>query len=119
SAELFFHRVEKLPPRSGRPFADPRRLRAGANRPRAVEAEKVIDPHAVEVLHHRSKPPHPPLILSRLMRRPAVMRVAPELPVRTETIRRAPRNDRRLPRAVEHEQLRMRPHVTTVAGDEN
>ena len=79
----------------------------------------MVEPHHVHELQglaHSVDPPPEPLGAKTV---PVVERIAPELPGDAERIRWHPAHDGRPPIRVELPQVRTRPHVGGVVGDED
>src|SRR5207248_1821231 len=101
------------------PAAAPRGAGARGDRPRAVEAQEMVNAHGVEPPHRRGETLDPPFVSRRPMRLPAILRMAPKLPVGTEYIRRTTGDGGRPAGAIEREKIRIGPDVGAVVGDKD
>src|SRR5581483_7070834 len=93
-------------------------LRCG-DLPAGFEAAKVVDTHAVRLAQRVAEARDPPVVAATRQLVPAVERVAPALAGRRKVVGWHAGDDRRLARGVELEQLRPRPDVGAVVGDED
>ena len=82
-----------------------------------VKAAEVIDARHIVKLVAIPQTAHPPAVAGLLVIVPAVKRIAPELAIRRETIRRAAGHSGGHVITIELEQLRMRPGIRAVHGD--
>ena len=92
---------------------------AERDRPVRLEASEMIYPHHVAHLRRERDPPQPPAVAVRLELVPPVKRVAPELSVVAERVRRAARDRNRFQIGVKVEVLGIRPHVCRVESHVN
>lgn len=74
----------------------------------------MVEPYHVEQAAGRAQPLNPPAIAFVCHGVPIVQRIAPELPVRAEIVRRNTRHAERPAIVVELEQRRVFPHVRRV-----
>ena len=82
------------------------------------EAAKMIQADRVNVPQHGAHSVDPPEMVPRAQRVPVVDRIAPQLPLCAEVVRRHAGDDLRAVLRIEQEQLRVGPHVARLGRDE-
>src|SRR6476660_7397387 len=102
--------VDPLPVPGGR--------RIGGNMPGGGKGPEMIEAKHIHVSQSSAEAIDAPAIVGLPQRLPVIDRIAPELPLRTESIGRDAGDDGCALLAVEQEKFRMRPHVTGIGGDE-
>ena len=107
-------RPEEIGARAGHPFAGFRGRRSGRHVPGGSKRAKVIQPNHVHMGQQGADPFDPPGIAGARMGLPVVNRVAPELSLRAEVIRRNARHETRPAPFVQQEQFRVGPDVAGV-----
>ena len=113
-AELPLDFIEERLARPLDPMPVDRRLRLSINRPIGLEGAEMVDADDVHLLVQFLKAPLPPRILLGLHGLPVILRIAPELPIRSEVVRRHPRYRARRTILIEIEKLLMRPRIRAV-----
>ena len=110
-------RLQKRGPRAGRPVAAARGQFAAWHHPIARNGAKMVNAHHIIPLCRALNAVFPPPEAVRLHDVPRIERVAPELTVGTEIVRRDTGDGARLSVRVEAELPRLRPDVRAVGGD--
>ncbi len=116
---FFLDLVKEVHARAFLPFAILRSGRSIRNCVIGVEATEVIDPDDVIQLCQILNPSQPPVIPGVFVIVPVIQRVAPQLSIGAESIRRTAGHSDRLPVFIQLEELGMAPGIHRVQGDIN
>ena len=92
-------------------------LRVGGDRPEAFKAAEMVDPQHIVELARAVNAAYPPAVAVCAHTVPIVQRIAPELPLVGEGVRRTARDKRRHIIPIQHEEMRLAPHVGRVERD--
>ncbi len=117
--ERFGHRLEQRHARRLHPAAADGRGLVGGDFPAALETAEMIDAHPVHQLEGGAQPRDPPGKPFGLVRRPAVMRVAPALAGGGKIVGRHPGHNGGVAAGVELEQVGPGPYIGAVERNEN
>src|SRR5579871_5652206 len=85
--------------------------------PGGCKSAEVVQTNRVHVKQQGANPINRPAVAGCAQCIPVVNRIAPQLSLRTEVVRRNPRYKSRPAVLIEQEQFRIRPHITRIRRD--